>query len=279
VLGQDELARRAKTVLFDEGHGERLWWILGPTVDKGYRKVRTITERHLAVSALATGQVFSPWALQGFSALILAIGPQKSTVLTKDEIAAVQDFVRRGGGLLVLGAYTGDWHHEANLNQLLEEYGIAFSRDVVTKSVDDGFKQGAELLPSSSCAVEAFPVNEGTQPAVAAKRDALLKDMSVAITLSSCSLYVNPDVAIPILQSSPESVILEPVPWGIGIRIQRYQKRGQGPVILAAASKTHKVVVVGSWKMFLDDFVDDTQHQNGQFYQQILDWLEKPESR
>ena len=48
------------------------------------------------------------------------------------ELDAIRDYVENeGGGLLVLGAYTGDWHHEANLNQLIRRYGMLFNNDLV----------------------------------------------------------------------------------------------------------------------------------------------------
>lgn len=271
--GPDELQPRAATVLFDEAHGQERWFRLRPTVDKGFGRLKAITEQRFAVATLARGQKFSTATLRGSRALVLAVGPEKTTLLADDEIAAVHEFVRHGGGLLVMGTYTGDWHHEANLNRLLEEYGIAFNRDVVTNRADEGFTQGGERSPNSRCTVVACPGAGQDQPAIAALAAALLAGVSVVGTLSSCSLYVQEDLALPLLQSGQESLVLEPVPEGQGIRIQEYRQTRPGPAVLAAASKTGRVVVVGAWKMFLDGFIDDPQRQNGKFFENLLAWL------
>ena len=261
--------QRSNTVLFDEGHGQREWWTLSPTLASGYRRAKTITERAWKTSTAPTGRAFTAATLDGYKALILSIGPEKRTLLTDGEIAAVHGFVSSGGGLFVMGTYTGDWHHEANLNKLLQAYGIAFNRDVITKSVDDGFKQGSQLTAASKSAVEARPPE-----AVARGNHAtLVAGVSAVGTLSSCSLYVNEDAAAALLETSSDSVILEPVPIGIGVRIQDYQARGRGPAIVAAAARGPKVVVVGSWKMFLDSFLEHKEHDNGKLFENIIGWL------
>ncbi len=261
-------------VLFDEGHGQAEWDSLSPTVNKGFGRINALAgEQGFAVATLPDGQAFSDATLHGYQALVLAIGPEKKTLLTSGEIAAVQDFVRYGGGLLVMGTYTGDWHHEANLNLLLGKYGIAFNRDVVTKDKSQGFPQRPQRSPDPKFVVTAsavrVPKRLRTTPAWAG----LLQGVSTVGTLSSCSLYVQDDLAMPLLRSAQKSVILEPIPIGIGVRIQDYRQIRQGPAILAAASKMAKVVVVGGWKMFLDGFIDDLRRQNGKFFQNILAWL------
>ncbi len=267
------VAGRATTVLFDEAHGQASWFGLRPTVDRGFSRIKATTEQHLAVRTLADGQKLATATLQGHRALILAIGPEGKTRLLDEEITAVHNFVRGGGGLLVLGTYTGDWHHEANLNQLIQEYGISFGLDVVTTTADDGWRQGREKLPDSDCAVKAFCAPSETHQAAAGTQTALLKGVSTIITLSSCTLVFNSDLATPILCSAADSVILEPEPTGIGVQIQKYQRKRQAAAVILAASKNHRVVVAGSWKMFLDAFIDHTSYQNGQLHQNILDWL------
>ena len=102
---------------------------------------------------------------------------------------------------------------------------------------------------------------------------ALLDGVPAAVTLSSCSLYVDDDLAAGLLVSSPDSVILEPVPIGVTIMIDKYRDVGRGPAIVLAASRTSKVIAAGSWKMFLDAFVDDPRYANGRLFQNIVGWL------
>jgi len=267
---------KAASILFDEAHGQDRWFVEAPTINKGYSRIAAITAVRGRVAFLSGGAVISDATLSGHRAFVLPMGPQGKTQLADDEIRAVRAFVRAGGGLLVLSAYTGDWHHEANLNRLLEEYGIVFNRDVVMPAnakPGDGFSQGADCLPTSPSAVEVLPVEDEIGQPAANVRAALVKDVASALAVSSCSLYVAEGVAVSVLQSRPDSVILEPVPLGVGIHIQRYMERGRGPATVLAASTRSKVVVAGSWKMFLDAFIDHPLCGNQQLFRNILAWL------
>lgn len=264
------------SILFDEGHGQDRWFGIAPTITKGYLRIATAVRQRMDVAYLPAGSRISAESLQAHNALVLTLGPQGQTQLTDDEQQAIHEFVRNGGGLLVLGAYTGDWHHEGNLNQLLGEYGMAFNRDVVMQpgaANSDGKLQSSERSPKSSYAVEAFPVPSGSVGGVPVVVSALLDGVPAAVTLSSCSLYVDDDLAVGLLMSSPDSVILEPVPIGVTIMIDKYRDVGRGPAIVLAASRTSKVIVAGSWKMFLDAFVDDVRYANGRLFRNIVDWL------
>ena len=137
----------------------------------------------------------------------------------------------------------------------------------------DGFSQGADRLPTSPSAVEILPAEEEIGQPTARVRAALVKGVTKALTISSCSLYADEGVAVSVLRSQPDSLILEPVPLGVGIHIQRYMERGRGPATIMAASTRSKVVVAGSWKMFLDAFIDHPLCGNQQLFRNILAWL------
>lgn len=266
----------APALLFDEAHGQGRWFGDAPTVDKGYGRLAEISAARARTAILPVGEELSRATLSGQRALILPMGPQGKTQLTEAEIQAVRDFVRAGGGLLVLGAYTGDWHHEANLNRLLEEYGIAFNRDVVLPAgarPDDGFLQGAARLPTSPHAVAATPPDEAISQSAARVRAVLTNGVVRVLTVSACSLYVDDGTAVSVLRTPADSVILEPVPLGVGIHIQRYLERGRAAATVLAASTRSKLVVAGSWKIFLDAFLDDPSCANQQLWRNILAWF------
>jgi hypothetical protein len=273
TLGQSSL--RA-SILFDEGHGQDRWFGIAPTIAKGYLRIATAIGQHMDVAFLPAGSRISGETLQAHTALVLALGPQGRTQLIDEEREAIHEFVRNGGGLLVLGAYTGDWHHEGNLNYLLGEYGIAFNRDVVMQAgaqSSDGKLQGSERTPKSSYAVKARPMPSAGAGGVSQMANALLDGVPAVVTLSSCSLYIDDDLAVGLLVSSPDSVILEPVPIGVTILIDKYRDVGRGPAIVLAASRTSKVIAAGSWKIFLDAFVDDVRYANERLFRNIVEWL------
>lgn len=266
---------RRLSVAFDEGHGQDRWFGAAPTVAKGFRAVAADLRQRMDVAFLPAGAPIAAQDLWAHRALVLSLGPQGQTQLTGDEQEAIWDFVRRGGGLLVLGAYTGDWHHQGNLNELLAEYGLAFNRDVVMPAgakTTDGKLQGSERSPMSSYAVVARPaaLADGRAETIV---KALLAGVPAAVTLSSCSIYVDEDLAVPVLETSADSVILEPVPIGVTIHIDKYKEIGHAAATVLAASQAARVAVGGSWKMFLDAFVEDGRYANARLFRNLVEWL------
>lgn len=268
-------ASPSNAVLFDETHGQEKWGRNNPapTIDKGYMRIAGITRQHYAVEVLEAGKAISLEKLREYAAFILTIGPQGLCSLKEDELKAIRDYVRQGGGVLILSTYTGDWHHEANLNRLAEDYGMTFNNDVVMQKDATPHHARYQLFegkPSSKCVVLAQPVeDDGIQDTI---KTELLKDVRQIVTLSSCSLNIT-DAATAVLRSGSESTVFEPEPTGRGINIRSYRERGKGPVALVGASKAGKVVTVGSWKTFLDDFVNEPNYDNARLYENILHWL------
>lgn len=204
---------------------------------------------------------------------MLPIGPAGRTSLSDAEIAVLHAHVDRGGGLLVLGTYTGDWHHSAHLNRLLERYGVALNRDVVTRTPDDGFNQRMEFGAESRAAVTTVPVRKPPGGEMPAHAMAVVSGVRSVLTISSCSLYVDPAAAVPLLETTDTAVVLEPIPLGVSIRIRQYLPRPSGPVVVAAASRRHRVAVVGGWKTFTDGLVTHPGSDNGRFWSNMVAWL------
>jgi hypothetical protein len=266
----------ANRVLFDESHGQDLWWHLPPTLDQGFKRLGELTKKRFPIASLAGNKKITSEQLSGSKALILAVGPQGKTQLDQEEIDDIRDFVRNGGGLFVLGTYTGDWHHEANLNRLIEYYGIAFNRDVVlpeSAEPQDCKDQSPQYSPEAKSVVVARPDYINNNSTTKNTWSILTRQVDHLLALSSCSLYVEEAKAIPLLASGQTSVIQEPVPLGIGIHIDKCQVRGNGPATLLAASKFSKVIVSGNYKMFLNDFIDYPGSHNRKLWENILRWL------
>jgi hypothetical protein len=99
-----------------------------------------------------------------------------------------------------------------------------------------------------------------------------LKGIQGVLTLSSCSLDVT-DAAVRLLETDAQSTVYRARPRGRTKSIEAYEPAGNGPSCIFAASKRGKVAVVGGFKMFLDDFVDQTGYQNGRLFANIVRWL------
>ena len=105
--------RRAVRILFDDTHdsddddlyGNYYYWYLNMTA-LGYN-----------VTQLTVGPINST-VLEGYDVLVL---PDPEIPFSSDEIAAIQEFISKGGSLNVWLDYGGDWD---SLNELLAPYGI-----------------------------------------------------------------------------------------------------------------------------------------------------------
>jgi len=269
--------RSRSQVLFDESHGQGLWWYLPPTVDQGFHRLKEIAkEEDFRVEYLGGVGKTTTADLADAAAFILAMGPQGKTHLDPDEIVAIQDFVKKGGGMIVMGTYMGDWHHEANLNRLLEYFGITFNSDVVLPAgagPDDCKDQSPQYSPGAKSVVAARPVQAKRNSMAEQIWSAIISDVDQVLTLSSCSLYVEEAKAISLLESDPTSIIQVPVSYEVAIRINDCEPGGKGPATVLAVSRFSKVIVSGNYKMFLNDFIDHPGSQNRKLWENILKWL------
>ncbi len=285
-LDQDEKVV-CNQILFDEAHGQGEWSGFTPTIQKDFQALTEILPEDYQVDFVAEGVQIDAKILARCKVLIVSIAPGRklggppTPNLTGNEITAIHNFVRQGGGLIVLSTYTGDWHHEANLNQLIEPYGLAFNRDVILpegSTEQDAIAQVRQRSPQAKMyVVEARPyIPEGASES---NRDlaGLLNGIQKVLTLSSCSIYVDKGyvdkkLTSPLLVSHAQDVSFEPIPRGVGVWIDGWIPRGQGAYPLVAVSKIGKVVVAGGWKMFTDSFIQDQRYQNKELFLNILDW-------
>jgi hypothetical protein len=139
--------RTVAKVLFDEHHGEA--WSIRPETAAGMRPSHPAAASYAAAAAeltardfdavTTTGRPLDEVALADADVLVIAhpsdpkwertVGAD-SPVFSPAEIAAVQDFVARGGGLVVLGEEEED-KYGGNLNDLLAPFGVRFENTIV----------------------------------------------------------------------------------------------------------------------------------------------------
>jgi len=134
-------------VLFDEAHSEA--WTIRPELaramqpvhpgDASYaRAAALLAEREFAVRANAD-RLLTAEELTGADLLVIAHPSEPkwerttgagSPRLTEPEIDAIEEYVRGGGGLIVLGETENDKYGN-NLNELLERFGLRLANDTV----------------------------------------------------------------------------------------------------------------------------------------------------
>jgi hypothetical protein len=147
--------RTVATVLFDEHHGEA--WSIRPEaaarMRPGHpaaasyaRAAAQLAERDFEVTT-TTGRPLDDARLAGVDVLVIAHPSESkwertvgddSPLFSPNEIAAVRDFVARGGGLVVLGEEEED-KYGGNLNELLAPFGVRVeSATIFDYRADDG---------------------------------------------------------------------------------------------------------------------------------------------
>ena len=205
--------------------------------------------------------------------LILAI-PFHSTLDDK-EIIDVRDWVRGGKSIFLLGYYTGDAHHAANLNSLARELDFEFSEDLVMPS-----SRSAEI----DARKQVFGAHEDRSLWVPLEVEQsldhpIVTDVKKVAFLSSCSLKVLAQDVIYLY--SPSATILHPhgkkdaEGW---LRIiEQWHQEGEDSVPILAAWKCGfgKVVASGTWKLLPPILFSDAEHEfdNLRLINNVIDWL------
>jgi hypothetical protein len=140
--------RTVARVLFDEHHGEA--WSIRPEAAARMRPAHPASASYAAAAAelrardfdvaVTSGRSLAEETLAGTDVLVIA-HPSDSKwertvggdppVFSPEEVAAVESFVARGGGLIVLGEEEED-KYGGNLGELLAPFGVRFESTVVS---------------------------------------------------------------------------------------------------------------------------------------------------
>lgn len=112
--------------------------------------------------------------IRQYAAII--ISTPKNIELTTKEIEVLEEYVRKGGGMLIIGSQGGDYSNRTNLNELTKKFGFEFVNDEVYDSVSyvnmqkrpliSNFKphfiteQVKKVVLSSSCSLNLVEVLE-----------------------------------------------------------------------------------------------------------------------
>lgn len=167
---------------------------------------------------------------------------------TDEEISALQEYVKNGGGLLV----TGNWYRYVyyhTLNDLVSAFGITFNDDEL---MDDDVNTGAPYFPL----VGEFNEHPATR-----------------FLTSESQLYYNGDT----LEIAGDAVWLirgYESSYAVDEDGNTVKEKGSKPVVAAAAEFGNgRVVVYGSSKSLSDDYGGKYIDSNWPFLKGVLLWL------
>lgn len=90
----------------------------------GYRRAFDHLETHGYRWTSIRSLRLSPQRLAGFDVLFINLVDNQRPAFSASEIEAIQDFVRRGGGLFVIADHTNVYRHAERVNPLLRPMGI-----------------------------------------------------------------------------------------------------------------------------------------------------------
>lgn len=96
--------------------------------------------------------------LEGFDTLFINLVHDDRPDFSTDEIEAIQDFVRQGGGLLVVADHSNVYYHADRINQFLIPMGIEVTPHT---AIDYGAQQVTGLAWIAINELSDHPINEG----------------------------------------------------------------------------------------------------------------------
>ena len=143
-------AEKTGRILFDEGHGD--WESTLTPIDTETYGMKSTYNYYSLYQWLGTyseiGQLVEPItesALEGCKVLVLKT---PSAPYAPEEIAAIEAYVRKGGGLFVIGDHTNVFGSTSSLNPILATFDLALSYDSTYRLNTGSF---TTFMPSQPC--------------------------------------------------------------------------------------------------------------------------------
>ncbi|MDZ4404568.1 toll/interleukin-1 receptor domain-containing protein [Prosthecobacter sp.] len=260
---------KGSRILIDEGH-QQIKWVGYPTAGKGYSSVFN-SLNDVVVKSTTAGTSFSSSLLNQSDVLLMPM--PFGTIVNPDEYEAIAQWVYAGHGLMILGNYLMEGHHHTNFNHLARIFSLEFSQDLVMPCDREDFR---------SCVGQAF----GTRPELQTSFEVIAKPVDHPLVTgvkrlalqSSCTVLSRSDVDITAFSQQSLSVMKAVGPKdGSGKiqQIQDYVLDKRAPVCFAAGTShgRGRVLAVGSWKTFLNEFTENPALDNGRLFQNAIAWL------
>ena len=264
------------TIVFDESYGQKVW-LSAPVIDKGYSMVAAAVAKNYSVMSNAGGYSVVD-ALSPKSILILPM--PRGHIVDDLHYENLASWVYRGGRLVLLGFYLMELHHHSNLNHLARRFGFDFSCNLT-------MPYGCEDW--DSCNYQSIRSEERnfwitTRPIASPASHPIVEGIYTVATTSSCT--VDPAVTPDLLISTADSVAVmhargrKNPKTGKFYKLTGYvlDKHDSAPILVALRYGAGRVVGVGSWKMFVNDLVQEEDNDNMMLFRNVISWLSQNES-
>lgn len=187
---------------------------------------------------------------------LLIIGNPIDDFFSSLEIKHVVDYVRSGGGLLLLSEYGADYLQKTNLNDIAGKFGIFFEKNIIKET------NSANQNCTSILHIQDFLKHDIT------------KNIREIIIGGSCSLFLSKEVK-PLLQTNDHSIWSEVY----NNTSEEWTKEDEKQQIIAAYTEfgQGKVVAIGDIDIFTSNSrIGINSLDNRKFLQNIINWLIEP---
>ena len=238
-----------KKVLFDVAHNEML-----NIEDKEFSDFANLLKRLDLTLKINEKKQLSKEIIRDIE--LLVIGNPIDDFFSTTEIKVIVDFVRSGGGLLLLSEYGSDFLQKTNINDLSGKFGIRFEKNLI-KQVNTVNQNCTSILHIQELS-----------------KHQLVKHIRELNIGGACSLFLSKD-ARSLLETKenswPEIFNNTTEQW-----IREGEKEEQ---IIAAYSEfgQGKVVAIGDIDIFTSDSnIGLHSLDNQRFVQNIINWLIEP---
>jgi hypothetical protein len=271
-------------VLVDLSHHQKGWERLEEFVLEGMGSIEegpgvTLTRRSmgpvwgsLIPQTLTSESHIDINALSDAAVLVMPLPHHCS--LSHEEIERIERWVRRGGGLFLLGFYAADSHHRSNPSSLARVFGFEMGDDLVMPTDATDHDCRAHVFSHTTQFAVNVSAPEGeTHP--------ILHEVRGLAFLSSCSIApIDAPGCFELLCPPTTGIWLSEGPkdsqgWRKIIVKWSLNRHAAVPVLVARDYERGRVVVAGSWKLLTLDFAD-----NHGLVKNVLAWLSRrPVSR
>ena len=160
-----------------------------------------------------------------------------------------------------------------NLNTLAHRIGFEFSHDLVMPVGHTDYR---------SCMKQAFGLDATLgvtcQLATTPSDHPIVSGVETVAFQSACTVMHPSDIAASVGTAEDVCTMRAVGPKGKGgsiLQIQEYVVERKGPATFMAAQLygNGRVVAIGSWKMFLNELVEDPMLDNARLFGNIVEWL------
>ncbi len=238
-----------KTILIDLTHNEML-----NIEDKEFKDFLNFLKRLDIKIKKNENENITKEALENVDLLI--IGNPIDDFFSSLEIKHVVNYVRSGGGLLLLSEYGADHLQKTNLNDIAGRFGIFFEKNII-KEANDTNQNCSSILH-----IQNFVEHQ------------LTKNLREVIIGGACSLFLSKEVK-PLLQTNDRSI------WSeiYNNTSEKWTKEDEKRQTVAAYTEfgQGKVVAVGDIDIFTSNSrIGINSLDNRKFLQNIINWLIEP---